>query len=91
MSPFIIGLLAGLVAAIALTAAYHRLRGTAALSVLLITIFVSMLPRLYFSLGAYQGSPADFEYISAWMLVVAPGFLLGYSYLGRFFKKKSGK
>jgi hypothetical protein len=89
MTPFAIGLLAGLVAAIFLTFAYHRLSGSAALMSLMGTIFVSLLPRVYFSLGAYRGTSADLAYTGAWMLVVSAGFFLGYSYLGRFFKKGS--
>jgi hypothetical protein len=87
MTPFAIGLLAGLIAAIVLTFAYHRLRGTAALCTLMGTLFASLAPRVYFSLGAYQGTTADLEYTGAWMLVAAAGFFIGYAYLGRFFKK----
>jgi ABC-type nickel/cobalt efflux system permease component RcnA len=87
MTPFVIGLAAGLIAAVVLTFAYHRLRGTAALFTLVATIFASLLPRVYFSLGAFRGTAADFDYTGAWMLVVSVGFLIGYSYCARFFEK----
>ena len=89
MTPFEIGLLAGFIAASILTVAYHRLRGTAALLALIGTIFVSLLPRVYFSLGAYHGTSADIGYTSAWMVVACSGFCIGINFLGRFLKKKS--
>lgn len=89
MSPFVIGLVAGLMAAAVLTFAFHRLRSMPALYTLVGTILSSMLPRIYFSLGAYRGSWADLQYTGAWMLVVSIGFFCGFKYLGRFFKKRS--
>jgi|GEM_PF-3132076 len=89
MTPFIIGAVVGLIAAAVLTFAYHRMRGVPALLALMGTLVVSLLPRLYFGMGALQGTQsqfADFDYTSAWMLVVAVGFFIGYAFLGRFLK-----
>lgn len=87
MTPLVFGLLAGLASAVALTVAYHRLRGVPALVALMCTIFFALLPRLYYGLGAYRNTSADFEYVLGWMLVVSVGFTLGYRYFGRFFKE----
>jgi len=91
MTPFIIGALVGLVAAVVLTFAYYRMRGVPALCTLMGTIFLSLAPRIYYGIAAIQGSEsksADFDYTSAWMVVVALGFYLGYAHLGHFFKRR---
>ena len=72
MTPFIIGALVGLVAAVVLTFAYYRMRGVPALCTLLGTIFLSLAPRIYYGIAAIQGTEsksADFDYtVPGWSL-----------------------
>lgn len=89
MLTFLIGSAVGILAAAALTFAYHRLRGGLALAALLGTIFLSMLPRLYF---AFSGDiDGNVLYSMGWMLFVAGGFFWGYQNGARYFKKNTGK